>query len=1001
MEDHLKETLRLLGFSPKVQDPFSGGDIPDIFLEAQKFIFEVKGPGEADPDKVRDSKTGETQFKQCERYVKAAHKNEGSSNQGTIWSACLTDLRKWWRWEWKVDKKGSLKLINPDGKKREFSNASAADDASWLERVASRYSGKPAPPKDPFGAFKSFQERLEKLYEGELSQTQGTITKLSVWMKTLERSGSAPSKREKESLFIQHTFLVTISRAVIASLFKDKRDPVIIMDEGFASWPHNPSTLGEAISVGGMEWTRDLFERIDEYDWKKPGRNMLRVLYTELVPEKHRKNYGEYYTPDWLAEAIVEKVCDQAWIKRSIKVALNSSDLKDVGVLDPACGSGTFLFHAAKRILNSKAISDRNLSDAEKTEVVTSLVMGIDIHPVAVEMAKATLLQALPVPPRGGEKDLRVFQGDSLLWNNSIKISRNKNQEHLATETDAATTEEQSLILTTPKGTELRFPLDLFTKKSFYKDIEKLLQAAASKSNKSIPITRHKAYNKGYLKELYKVLKKIITEESDSVWSWYIFNAIGPLAIRERGVDRIVANPPWVTMRRIQDGKRKKEFKNLGDELGLWGNRKANTGLDIASMFVIQCSNLYLQPNALQKDHDARSGWVLPWSSLRGQNWAAARKNINPSTQQIWDLRGIKRKPFKGAESAIWHKKEGSRPAKSPPETILVSNKKGKKVELDSPWSKVSWKKRAGLLQSRDMPLPNQEKPSAYAAKDKTGFTMGAPLVPHSLVKINTSLTVKASPGFKITTQCSTKDPWKLVGAQTGLVPKNWIKKVAKSTSLHPFTYSEPDEYVIPISSNDFDPATDSNNYWQRVEEHYSSKKGKGGSTGKTLLEHINFNNALLKQALTTNTGNRIVAYNAAGRYIRAARFNNTLIFEYSLFWRLCANQMEAKYLTSLLNADCLQDAYYSSQNSDRHFQDHFWWKVPIPAYNNKNKLHTDLVDLCVSAEAIAKKCLKQLDSPLTGQIKRSNQIRDALEAGGVMKEIDDTAKELLPKYYI
>jgi hypothetical protein len=58
-------------------------------------------------------------------------------------------------------------------------------------------------------------------------------------------------------------------------------------------------------------------------------RDLLKKLYQYLVPQQVRHNLGEYYTPDWLAEFVLNEVgYDGNTLKR---------------LLDPACGSGTFL----------------------------------------------------------------------------------------------------------------------------------------------------------------------------------------------------------------------------------------------------------------------------------------------------------------------------------------------------------------------------------------------------------------------------------------------------------------------------------------------------------------------------------------------------------------------------------------------------------------------------------------------------------------------------------
>jgi len=58
-------------------------------------------------------------------------------------------------------------------------------------------------------------------------------------------------------------------------------------------------------------------------------RDLLKRLYQYLLPRRVRHHLGEYYTPDWLAERLIRQA--------------GYDGNPDKRVLDPACGSGTFL----------------------------------------------------------------------------------------------------------------------------------------------------------------------------------------------------------------------------------------------------------------------------------------------------------------------------------------------------------------------------------------------------------------------------------------------------------------------------------------------------------------------------------------------------------------------------------------------------------------------------------------------------------------------------------
>ena len=93
-------------------------------------------------------------------------------------------------------------------------------------------------------------------------------------------------------------------------------------------------------------------------------------------------------------------------------------------VMDPSCGSGTFLFHAVRRYL--AAADEAGMSNGDAVAGVSAHVFGVDVHPVAVTLARVTYLLAigterLAAPDR---RPLRVpvFLGDSVQWGQSDEL---------------------------------------------------------------------------------------------------------------------------------------------------------------------------------------------------------------------------------------------------------------------------------------------------------------------------------------------------------------------------------------------------------------------------------------------------------------------------------------------------------------------------------------------------------------------------------------------------
>ncbi len=83
-----------------------------------------------------------------------------------------------------------------------------------------------------------------------------------------------------------------------------------------------------------IDW---LIRLLDHYEIEKFG-DIIGFIYEELIPAEKRHQLGQFYTPKPIAELIIK------WCVRS----------PDDKVLDPGCGSGTFLVEAYKRLCELK-----------------------------------------------------------------------------------------------------------------------------------------------------------------------------------------------------------------------------------------------------------------------------------------------------------------------------------------------------------------------------------------------------------------------------------------------------------------------------------------------------------------------------------------------------------------------------------------------------------------------------------------------------------------------
>lgn len=128
-----------------------------------------------------------------------------------------------------------------------------------------------------------------------------------------------------------------------------------------------------------------------------------------------KKAGGVYYTPEWVVEYIVTETL------RPLLARATLAEASRIRVLDPACGSGSFLLGAFQYLLDwhldyhtnrtptrrknqvaRDAYGNWRLTLDERRRILLNNIFGVDLDPQAVEVAKLSLL-------------LKVIEGESQL----------------------------------------------------------------------------------------------------------------------------------------------------------------------------------------------------------------------------------------------------------------------------------------------------------------------------------------------------------------------------------------------------------------------------------------------------------------------------------------------------------------------------------------------------------------------------------------------------------
>lgn len=282
---------------------------------------------------------------------------------------------------------------------------------------------------------------------------------------------------------------------------------------------------------------RGIIERLNQYDPETmelvpdETRDILKKLYQFLVPKQIRHDLGEYYTPDWLAERCLNQVGYGA----------KERDLLQKRVLDPGCGSGTFLILSIKRAKENARLNE--IDPAETLTLITKNIVGFDLNPLAVISARTNYLLAIAdlLKHKKGELTIPIYLCDS------INPPSAKHQDELFDQ------EAGHYQISTSVGL-FRFP-EALIQKALIQRVTALLEDGVKKKQRTQQFldrvhTELKTEPKDIKKfdlvlgETYEKLAELEAKGINGIWARIIKNAFAPLFVGQ--FDLIVGNPPWV-----------------------------------------------------------------------------------------------------------------------------------------------------------------------------------------------------------------------------------------------------------------------------------------------------------------------------------------------------------------------------------------------------------------------------------------------------------------------
>ena len=712
---------------------------------------------------------------------------------------------------------------------------------------------------------------------------------------------------------------------------------------------------------------------------------------------------GEYYTPDWLCELVVAELMPPTGF---------------VSILDPTCGSGSFLRAAIAHLLRANG----NGSDASRLQRVLESVVGIDVHPLAVTISRATYVLALGPLVKAAKRPVQipVYLADSLFLPAEVK----------------------QLKLGQSSGYEIRFggdrrvtiPENVIKSADLYDGAIAACTEVAldhAKSNKESPVTlrsylakalpalREQKNHEEIVKALWQFteeLAELIRKGRNSIWAFIVRNAYRPAMLKEH-FDLIVGNPPWLSYRYIADPDYQAEVKlrAVVEYAIAPKSQKLMTQMELATVFLAHSIATFARDGA-------QLGFVMPRSVLSADQHDNLRKRTYKAPFRLtgyWDLMGVH--PLFKVPCCVLFAERGHPGTLN--DVLETRTWEGKLPAKDLPWSLASdhlqWQtgkggviflgERTALSTAGGRRHPNQ--PSPYAER----FRQGATIVPRNVyfVRIrDLELPIDPERIYWAETDPEqaedSKPPYRDVRL-SGHVEGRFIYCTALARHLLPYVLLEPASVVLPVEWNgsrlEVRTAAElkHNGYrefasWMEKAEKVWDEMRERKAVRQNLYERLDYQGELTDQHFDARY---LVLYNAAGTNLVATWLDRTslplpFVVDHKTYVANCDSSEEADYLAAILNSEAVNEAIKPFQSMGLLGERDIHKKVldlPIPLYSPSDSDHQTIAGLGARARAATANLLVAAEFP-KHLAQRRAWVRAQL--GYLMAEIDGLVRKLI-----
>ena len=688
------------------------------------------------------------------------------------------------------------------------------------------------------------------------------------------------------------------------------------------------------------------------YDFSRiPDKDLFGKLLAQLANREHRLLLGQEFTPYWIAWEMagycLEHLGDNA-----------------PRAMDMCCGSGVFLIEMIKAVRREYGISVDNYSD-EKDAIAFSCVMGFDIDPLAVMLAKVNWIIAMQdlFPLHQGDITVPIYHADSLFVD--TPIMRRMVGADGETYTFRFDRDEVALPGFLFQAEHRRL-FDAFMAKIHHISmaravetnpgtlcfslVDRLIEATEADSDTVLEATERETLFAPAI-QLIMELERLQREGRNGIWHFILCNSYRP-SLSRRQFNCIISNPPWMAMSKLANNPYKHSLQEIATKYGIRPTGASHPHMELATIFLLSAVDRYL-------DDGACWSCIMPGSLLGGFNHNALRleryrtsdAGLTLRVTEIWDLPAT---AFKNKAIVLSGEKSAGM---SPDELDGRCYSDGGQF---SPcvYTLVRQGERTAWTNSgRNVTL-------AEAIGDGgVNFTQGADLMPRTVVFHKTI----NRPGGRWDLEPITEDSdlrylmndvhqWNCKDLVAAGVSGAYMYDAYLSKHMSPFFVAEPAKAFIPGRSE--------GGKWRPVDAGERAlvsagteaafaqiEAGMGMNLAAYFTRKVNLRNKLDQQNFST--GNWLVLSNAGGANPCAAfvdlsgKDRTRILVDQTLYWHIAQSKEEALYIVGMLNSSAMSEAIKDFQ-PDGGFGKRHIHTIPykmIPPFNEDNPVHVEIME--------------------------------------------------------